>query len=67
MDITDEMEEPAERHGAIPRRRTADNIEIHLVGLQDVFWRRLDRLHTRRLPRGFAQFIAVCSGLKTQS
>jgi hypothetical protein len=48
--VPDEMKDPAERHGTIPRSRAAYNVQIGLIRAHNVFWWWLDGLHTPRLP-----------------
>ncbi len=54
MHITDEMEDPTERYclGAL-WSRTLEDIEVRLIGAQDVVWRRVHRLYRSWLSLGF--------------
>jgi len=54
MHITDEMEDPAECHrlGAL-RSGNPQDIEVRLVGLQNIVWGWVNRLHGGWLSLGF--------------
>jgi hypothetical protein len=60
MHITDEMEDPAERHclGA-HRGGTPQDIEVRPVGSQDVLWWRVNRLYRGWLSIGFVREVDI--------
>src|SRR5882672_1023010 len=54
MHITDEMEDPAQRYSlGVLRGGTPQDIEVRLIGLHDVLWRWVNRLHGCGLSLGF--------------